>query len=609
MMKCNESWPGRWKVLLSALLLVVASATGIIAAPVHADAAACCWIATTDGATKSIRVFDPSVSNWNSPSALKWSWKPTASLGFSTAEINVWGGGSDVKLRNNDVWGGQWAAVSDGHLAAIVSYPDGIRKWATTFASDNVHSAELLPNGNIAVAASDGNWVRVYTSSQGPDSTSYAQFTINFAHAVLWDPGTNRLWVNGYDAANNEHILTALIVGGTAASPTLTEDTSRRAVLPTVWAHDTYPVTGNTDRLWVSTNLGVHQYVKSTNAFDPNYPNNASANRTFVKGIGNLPSGQIVETKPDSTKSPAGACTLNGWCTDTVDFYGPSATRSVTGAAFYKSRVWSPDYYANDGVEDFGATTTALNDTSGSITYSGTWGSGAFDGYYNGDQHFSNTSGSYAQYTFVGTAIRWIGSQNYNHGKVDVYIDGVFQETIDTYAPTWNKQQTLYAKYGLPKGSHTIKIQLRSDKNSASSGYYNDIDAFFVDTDTTNVVNDASASITYTGTWGSGAFTGYFNGDQHYSNMPGSYAQYSFTGTMIKWIGSQNYNHGKVDVYIDGVYQATVDTYAPTWNRQRTLFAKYGLSSGTHTIKIQLRSDKNSSSSGFYNDIDAFVFK
>ncbi len=53
-------------------------------------------------------------------------------------------------------------------------------------------------------------------------------------------------------------------------------------------------------------------------------------------------------TRPDSAKTPVGACTDSTWCTDTVEFYSPDATRIRAGAAFYKVRVWSPYYSVID---------------------------------------------------------------------------------------------------------------------------------------------------------------------------------------------------------------------------------------------------------------------
>ena len=195
-----------------------------------------------------------------------------------------------------------------------------------------------------------------------------------------------------------------------------------------------------------------------------------------------------------------------------------------------------------------------------------------------------------------------------------MYIDGSLDATVDTYNANLLTQRELYVKAGLSNGSHTIKIVVRSDKNP-SNGYYTDVDALeYTINDTfvaiskpasmpfTTKVNDNDSGITYSGTWGSGTESGNYNDDGHWSNTSSIYAQYTFTGAAIKWIGSENSDHGKADVYIDGVLDATVDTYNSSWSKQYVLYVKTGLSYGSHTIKIVVRNDKNPLSSGYYTE-------
>lgn len=322
-----------------------------------AAAANCCWIVTTNQASKKIEIYDPAVTDWNSASALKHSWYPNASNGFTNPTVG-WGLPSEARLRNSSFFAGQQLLVSDSYgFCAIIPYPSLTgKKWAINLGSGvNPHAIELLPNGNVAIAASDANWVRVYTSSQGIYSTGYKSFELKSAHAALWDPTYNVLWVTGWknivstshsDLEN--HILTALSITGTADNPILTEVGNHRSTLPSFWGHDVQPFTGDVNKLWVSTNAGVYIYDKINKTFT-DAPANIGT-RTFVKGISNQPSGTVVLTRPDSKKTPTPAepCTLNGWCTSYVDFYSPAGSFQSyghkTGAAFYKGRIWTPDY-------------------------------------------------------------------------------------------------------------------------------------------------------------------------------------------------------------------------------------------------------------------------
>jgi len=300
----------------------------------------------TNNASRKIEIYDPAVTDWNLSDAKKWSWSPVASLGFSTDESNKFTGGTDLKIRKMKIWQNtDYAAMSDNSMAAIIAYPSGQRVWSKVIPA-NVHSAELLPNGNIALAASDGNWVRVYASSQGADNNTYAEFPLGAAHAVLWDPDINALWVTGQDLSNNTHIITALAVGGNDANPELTELKQYRVTLPTVWGHEISAYYGNKNLLWVTTNGGEYVFNKTTKTLTTAPTNNL----TFVKGMVNQPSGQIVLVRPDANKNPRPevSCSQNGWATSSVDFYTSGGqwqgSRVVNGACFYKVKLVYDSY-------------------------------------------------------------------------------------------------------------------------------------------------------------------------------------------------------------------------------------------------------------------------
>jgi hypothetical protein len=149
---------------------------------------------------------------------------------------------------------------------------------------------------------------------------------------------------------------------------------------------------------------------------------------------------------------------------------------------------------AHTAKEPIPGDTTKVNDNDIRITYSGFTYLANFPGYHNNDVHYTLDAGSYAQFTFSGTNIKWIGGKNNNHGKVDVLIDGAFDTTIDTYDPSNPYQEVLYDKSGLPYGSHVLKIVQRSDKNTNSTNYYTDIDAFEYSGSASTSIHKAKAS-------------------------------------------------------------------------------------------------------------------
>ncbi len=118
-------------------------------------------------------------------------------------------------------------------------------------------------------------------------------------------------------------------------------------------------------------------------------------------------------------------------------------------------------------------------------------------------------------------------------------------------------------------------------------------------------IDDRNSSLVYSSGWGDTSNTNYSNGTGRYSLSAGSNVQYTFSGTGIKWYGVVSNAHGKADVYIDNVLDTTIDLYTTHWAANTIVYAKRGLASGSHTIKIVVRSDRNAASGNNYVEIDA----
>jgi len=296
------------------------------------------FVAVTDQSSGQIIVFDLKDENWGNDQAARWRWSARSTSGFEKLEA-AWGVPTDAKIRANKRYGGLWMVVTDSlGLAALVPYPRGDhRKWGLNVGG-NPHSAELLPNGNIAVAASTGGWLRVYAASQGPDAKYYAQYALPGAHGVQWDPERQILWAVGDDE------LVALEITGTDACPIIRA--VHQAALPTRFGHDLQPVNGNSDRLWISTGTHVYQYIKSEDKFDESYAGHSGISRSGVKSIGNFLSNQVISTVPDQKARLDLISGKNDWCTESIDIFhvGINKLKVVPGSAIYKARVWISDY-------------------------------------------------------------------------------------------------------------------------------------------------------------------------------------------------------------------------------------------------------------------------
>ncbi|WP_261304980.1 discoidin domain-containing protein [Paenibacillus andongensis] len=121
----------------------------------------------------------------------------------------------------------------------------------------------------------------------------------------------------------------------------------------------------------------------------------------------------------------------------------------------------------------FGFPNTYVNDTDSNIVYNGSWSysGGRSLGDHQDDVHYTTTNNASAEYTFTGRGVDYITEKNSDQGQVDIYIDGVYQTTVDCSSSTRLAQQLVYSITGLASGTHTIKVVKKT-------GTYMLVDAF-----------------------------------------------------------------------------------------------------------------------------------
>ena len=95
--------------------------------------------------------------------------------------------------------------------------------------------------------------------------------------------------------------------------------------------------------------------------------------------------------------------------------------------------------------------------------------------------HTSNMQYNTCELKFRGSAVRWFGSKNKDHGFADVYLDGVLQKTVDAYNGAWISNVVLFEKTGLIADRlHTLRIVVRKERNPEAIDCYQDVDCFEV---------------------------------------------------------------------------------------------------------------------------------
>jgi PKD repeat protein/endonuclease/exonuclease/phosphatase family metal-dependent hydrolase len=148
-------------------------------------------------------------------------------------------------------------------------------------------------------------------------------------------------------------------------------------------------------------------------------------------------------------------------------------------------------YFANDGTSK-GESNAArvllrvgqpiewqkVDDDNANIAYSAGWGTYVGSGGYLNTEHWSETAGSTATFSFNGTQARYYGFKRNDLGKVKIYVDGTYITTLDLYSSTFSGNHMLFETAVLASGSHTLTVELVGTQNSSSSGFEANIDAF-----------------------------------------------------------------------------------------------------------------------------------
>ena len=258
------------------------------------------------------------------------------------------------------------------------------------------------------------------------------------------------------------------------------------------------------------------------------------------------------------------------------------------------------------------------------MTYNGTWYTNTASSKSGGSAVLALDNGARATFTFSGTAAKWIGFEDAWSGIANVYVDGVLKTQIDTYAPTDQAQVVLYTISGLSSATHTLAVEVSGTKNPSSQSYWIWADAFEFASDSTTGggtpgggtsgsatftrVEQNNSAVSYTGSWyaNSGSFNS--GGSAVLALDKGSRATFTFTGTDAKWIGYKDAWSGIANVYVDGALKTQIDTYSATDQAQVVLYTISGLSSGTHTLAIEVSGTKNPASQSYWIWADAFDY-
>jgi transcriptional regulator with XRE-family HTH domain/tetratricopeptide (TPR) repeat protein len=105
---------------------------------------------------------------------------------------------------------------------------------------------------------------------------------------------------------------------------------------------------------------------------------------------------------------------------------------------------------------------TPINDNDERIIYNGDWQTRIHEGDFNSDAHFTNSEGAAFLYPFEGWGIEIISDTSSIRGEIEILIDDVSEETVNTLLTANKLSQTIvFSKTDLPQGTHMLKVVLR----------------------------------------------------------------------------------------------------------------------------------------------------
>lgn len=249
--------------------------------------------------------------------AIVWTWRAAGradlpvelhGLFRSTAECKPVDGGRQILIASS----GGAVALVERASGAVVFYGRAA----------NAHSADLLPNGRVAVAASRdpagraGDALILFDLSRSDREVWRTK--LPSGHGVVWDAARRVVW-----ALADQELRSYQLAEWNSSAPRLALVASHP--LPEGGGHDLYPIPA-TNFLSVTTEKRCWLFDREQRKFAP-HP--FLARRAAVKGIAEHPgTRQIAFTEADRPH----------WWTTRIQFLKPEDRCAIPGEQFYKAR-------------------------------------------------------------------------------------------------------------------------------------------------------------------------------------------------------------------------------------------------------------------------------
>jgi hypothetical protein len=228
------------------------------------------------------------------------------------------------------------------------------------------------------------------------------------------------------------------------------------------------------------------------------------------------------------------------------------------------------------------------NDDSGNVVTSGSPTRPIVPGAFQGDGVITHSyvtrllsSGQKVTHTFRGISNAvYFTSHNNGAGTADIYVDGVFRETVSIpNNKYWFKGYDTMDDFGGPLSDTQHTLEVRWASGVVQVDYFNGLFQT-----SWRPIEDDDPSLGYVGNWTQAESAGYHNFFSSVSTSAGNVMWYSFIGDKFRIIGSKGSGFGSFEVYVDGSGDGTHSTAGAAADKQQLY--EWSGTYGAHTIRV-----------------------
>ena len=379
-----------------------------------------------------------------------------ADAGYKTLWVAHWGVTSPTIPASN--WGGHgwtfWQYTSDGSVPGISGRVDLDRFNGSDLATQAYSTFKLtasIPTGPV---------------KQGTSSAaSVAILRTNFTSDVALD-------VTGLPAGTTASFDANPVPDGSAAL-TLTTPSD-----PAATPVGTYPLT------ITGVAEGITRTTKLNLVIADGIPPTVVAPTTW------LPSGRTLGTTTVPVRVSWSATDWSGiasyslqrsvnggsWTTTLGSTTATGADTSIPFSGSAVQRVRATDKYANTSAYVAGtlAKVAVFQQTSSTVSWSGTWRTASWSGASGGTARYATTHNARATFTFTGSGVAWVAAKGPTRGSASVYVDGRWVRSVNLYAASGLSRAIVFSQNWTTIGTHTVTIVV-----AGTAGHPRvDVDAF-----------------------------------------------------------------------------------------------------------------------------------